>query len=200
MDALQSTLNNERGVAMLAVMIILVLMTALGIAALTITSMENTSAGYARSGEAGVQAAESCVETAVNVIGTVIDMGSIPAGLTHVGSPGPGQGPIPSAQAAGLAAEISLADYNNADQPIGAAAQPDLVINVPQVAPQYRVVGDIDKQFRKLVGESSNPDMDIHFRVTCVSQHLTTGTMSTVQAEYLCIKSNQDTTCKRLPI
>ena len=61
-------LNNERGFALFGVFLTILMMTALGIAAMTMTGLENRMAGFANSTDAAAAAAESCIGTGVNVI------------------------------------------------------------------------------------------------------------------------------------
>ncbi len=195
MDARDTVFGNERGIATLAVMVILVLMTALGIAALTVTNMESTSAGYSRTNEAGVQAAEACVQTGVQVIQQVVMARMVPATLQVPA------GPVPAAAMASLAAELVQLDTNNADVPIGAGASPDLIMAVPVVGPVYQVAGDIDKQYRKVQGSfgDSSSVVETFYRINCFAQHISTGAVTNVQAEYYCYAASGDQTCKRKP-
>ena len=48
---------NQRGVALVTVMLVMIIMTVIGIAALTVTGMENRMAGFQRTGEAAATAA-----------------------------------------------------------------------------------------------------------------------------------------------
>ncbi|MFO0775490.1 MAG: hypothetical protein U0172_12575 [Nitrospiraceae bacterium] len=188
-------MTNERGAAVLVVMVILMMMTALGIAAITVTNMESTSAGYARTNEAGVQAAEACVETGVNVVQQVMLARVVPGTLVWP------NGPIAAAAAPTLAAEIVQLDTNNADFAIGAGSTPDLFINVPAINPAYQVTGDIDKDYRKAQGAFNDPStvVETFFRINCFAQNLTTGSVTNVQGEYYCYASAGDQTCKRKP-
>ena len=52
-------LNDERGMAFLTVMMVLLMLTVLGIAAITVTGVENNMAGLQRTMEASANAAES---------------------------------------------------------------------------------------------------------------------------------------------
>jgi len=54
-------LGNDRGMAMLTVMMVLLMLTVLGIAAITVSGLGNTMAGLQRTMEASANAAESNV-------------------------------------------------------------------------------------------------------------------------------------------
>lgn len=185
------SVKNERGVAILAVMVVLIIMTALGMAALTITNMETLSASYSRTNEAGVQAAESCVQTGINVIQQALAAGSVPATLVWP------NGPV--VNAADLEPEVLLTRLSDPDVAMGAAAAPDLRMNVPVVNAAYSVVGDIDKDFVKISGggEFGGADYATFYRVSCFAQNIMTGSVSNVQAEYYCFTAKGDQQCKR---
>lgn len=193
MPAFGQPIKSQRGVAMLAVMAILVMLTALGIAAITVTSMENTSAGYARTNEAGVQAAEACVATGAQVIQQSLNLGSVPATLVLPA------GPV--VNAAALTPEILLLNTNNPDTPIGPAAAPNIQMNVPTVNPVYLVNGDIDKDFRKQTGsgEFGAGTIETFYTINCFAQNIATGTVTNVRGEYYCYTSEGDQGCKRQP-
>src|SRR5256886_14649974 len=102
----------EEGLALLTVVLLLMIMTVLGIAAITTTSLENRMAGFTRTGEAAAGSAESCVGTAVNIIQQTIDAGTLPAAFLDNAVPA---GPVPQANGPNLQASISGRPDNNSD-------------------------------------------------------------------------------------
>ncbi len=78
-------LNNERGFALFGVFLTILMMTALGIAAMTMTGLENRMAGFANSTDAAAAAAESCIGTGVNVIMQTLQERQVP--LSYVVGP-----------------------------------------------------------------------------------------------------------------
>ena len=190
-------MKDERGIALLAVMVILIMLTALGIAALTMSSMDNLSAGYTRTNEAGVQAAEACVQTGAQVIQQVLNLGTVPATLLFPA------GPV--VNTAALEPEILLLNTNNPDvafdMALGAAANPNLRMDVPTVNPTYRVFGDIDKDFRKQTGsgEFGKATIETFFTINCFAQNTVTGSITNVRGEYYCYTGEGDQGCKRQP-
>ena len=99
-------MKDQQGIAMLSVMLMLILISALGIAATTITGLENRVAGFASTMESSSAAAESCVQTGVRVIQQVMDVsnaGSIPTALLSNQIP---QGPVPATNKTQLELEI----------------------------------------------------------------------------------------------
>ena len=96
--------ENQRGVALLTVMIIALIMTILGIAAITVSGLETRMSGFVRTKEVVSTAAESCEGTAVNIIQQTLYYGLIqPAFLDNAATPGP----IPASNSATVFSEIS---------------------------------------------------------------------------------------------
>ena len=189
-------LNNDRGMAMLTVMMVLLMLTVLGIAAITVSGLGNTMAGLQRTMEASANAAESCLGTGANVIQQAFlpeNASQIPAALLDTSSP---QGPVPNSNKTILENELIGNPENNTDQ---ASGVPNLVM--PGTIGPYRVVGDIDRLYVKMragsgqqqfaaydgagVGAGSN-GVDAYFRISCLATNTATGTESRVSAIYAC--------------
>ena len=189
-------LGNDRGMAMLTVMMVLLMLTVLGIAAITVSGLGNTMAGLQRTMEASANAAESCLGTGANIIQQVFlpENGSqIPAALLDNSSP---PGPIPNGNKTVLENELIGNPENNTDQ---ASGVPNLVM--PGTIGPYRVAGDIDRLYVKMragsgqqqfaaydgagVGAGSN-GVDAYFRISCLATNVATGTESRVSAIYAC--------------
>jgi Tfp pilus assembly protein PilX len=188
--------NDEWGMALLTVMMVLLMLTILGITAITVTGVENNMAGLQRTMEASANAAESCLGTGANIIQQVFlpENGSqVPAPLLDNSSP---PGPVPNSNKTVLQNELIGNPDNNTDQPTGA---PNLVM--PGGIGPYRVVGDIDRLYVKMragsgqqqfaaydgagVGAGSN-GVDAYFRISCLATNTATGTESRVSAIYAC--------------
>jgi Tfp pilus assembly protein PilX len=187
---------------MLTVIMLLVLLTGIGMAAMGLSGLENNMAGLQRTMESSGQAAESCLGTGANVILQTLlpeSGGTVPTALLSNSSP---TGPVPSGNATVLANEISGNPENNIDVavgtgPTGQAAVPNLQMTVGP----YTVVGDIDRLYIKLragsgqqqnaaydgtgVGAGSNGS-DVYYRITCIATNAATGTESRVSAIYAC--------------
>jgi hypothetical protein len=171
-------------------MIITLMAGVLGVAALTMTGLENSTAGAMRMVEEGTDAAESCVGMGVKVIQQTIEIGSVPATLVAP------SGPVPAINAALLGQEIIYL-ANNADVAWGALAAPNITMNVNN----YVVNGDIDKQFVKIragsqqtQGSGQAPASDSYYRIDCQAVNAATGATSRVIAEYQCLLSGD--TCQ----
>lgn len=189
--------QDDQGIALLAMMIILLLAGVLGVAALTMTGMENSMAGAVRVIEEGTHAAESCIGASVNVIQQSIDAGTVPPTLVAP------QGPVPAANAAFLGEEINGVRANDPDVAVGAGSNPNIVMTINN----YVVNGDIDFQYRKQkrggvaslasgyegtgTGAAS---VDLFYRIDCTAQNAATGATSRVIAVYDCLAAGDGCT------
>jgi Tfp pilus assembly protein PilX len=184
--------------------LLLVIMTALAIAAITATGLENRMAGFGTSMESAGIAAESCLGTSVNVLQRTLDAGTVPPTFSP--------SPVPAASLAGpptLAAEIRGEPGAEADPdaPTGVgAAGPDIVLTIPP----YTVNGDIDRLYAKIKSGSglqfaggyegaaagtAGGGVEIFYRINCVASNTATGTVSPVTAVYACTLSGES--CQR---
>lgn len=174
--------------ALLTVMIIALIMTILGIAAITVSGLETRMSGFVRTKEVVSTAAESCEGTAVNIIQQTLYYGLIqPQFLDNAATPGP----IPASNSPTVFSEISgqplpsppaapntiAENYNDS-----AATAPNLVLtNIPG----YTVRGDIDRMYKHLK-EGQGELKEIVYRITCVATNVATGSASTVTSVYKC--------------
>lgn len=199
--------SDEEGMALLTVVLLLMIMTVLGIAAITTTSMENRMAGFTRTGEASAGSAESCVGTAVNIIQKTIDNGTLPAAfLDDAATPGP----VPAANGAGGARTPTL----QAEIMGQADNDPDTVDSVPpntvaQVN-TYVVNGDIDRLYAApkagsamqfaagyegMASGAGGGGIDIIYRIDCRATNVATGASSRITAVYACVATGE--TCQK---
>jgi Tfp pilus assembly protein PilX len=188
------SLRDEQGMALLTVMMVLLMLTVLGIAAITASSLENNMAGLQRGMESSANAAESCLGTGANIIQQVFlpENGSqVPAALISA------SGPVPSGNETVLENELTGNPENSTDVPTGPSAAPNLIMTVGP----YAVAGDIDRLYVKMragtgqqqfsayegtgVGAGSN-GVDAYFRISCVATLSATGTESKISAIYAC--------------
>ena len=205
-------LSNERGMAMLTVVMVLLMLTVLGIAAITASSLENNMAGLQRTVESAGQAAESCLGTGANVILQTLlpeNGAAIPAVLVAPAGPVVATNNNPTI----LGNEIMGNPENNIDVavgvgPTGLAAAP----NIQMTVGPYNVVGDIDRLYIKLragsgqqqfaaydgtgVGAGSNGS-DVYFRITCIATNTATGTENRVSSLYACALTGDG--CQKQP-
>ena len=166
---------NQSGIALLTVMVFMVVITLVGIAALTITGMESRIAGFMRAGEVAASAAESCIGTGVQLLEQTLAGGQMPAGIIP-----------PVVSAIVLGAEILGQDDNNPDV---AGVTP----NTSTTVGTYVVNGDIDRLFIEpksgaslAFDEANIGSLDIIYRITCVASNAATGSTRTIVATYAC--------------
>lgn len=181
--SLEQRAFDEQGMSFMTVMIITLMAGALGVAALTMTGLENSTAGAMRMVEEGTDAAESCVGMGIKVIQQSMGEGAIPATLIAP------SGPVPAGNAAFLGQEINFL-RNNPDVAWGSGAAPNIAMNVNN----YVVNGDIDYQFNKYhpgAGEA----MDYVYRVDCQAVNAATGATSRVIAVYQCLRQPDGDSC-----
>jgi Tfp pilus assembly protein PilX len=187
-ERLMHVRSDERGISFMMVMVLTLMVGALGVAALTMTGLENSMAGAMRMVEEGTDAAESCIGMGVKVIQQSIGDGVIPAQLIAPA------GPVPATNAVLLGQEINFT-ANSPDVAWGAGAVPNIVMNVNN----YTVNGDIDKQFVKIRAGSGSDGQaattDIYYRVDCQAVNAATGTTSRVIAVYQCLRAGNGDTC-----
>lgn len=198
-------LKDQQGFAMLSIMLLLILISALGIGATTITGLENRIAGFGSTMESSSAAAEACVETGVKVIQQALDVsngGSLPTALLSDQNP---PGPVPAGNKAQLELEIMGDPAAVLDAPIGPPFPPGVAAAVPNLSQNigsYAVVGDIDRLYLKprvgsgqqfasaydgtAVGSGSG-GMEIYYRVDCAATNVATGMSSRVAATYSCL-------------
>ena len=195
--------KNEQGIAMLTVLLVMLMMTVLGISAITVTGLENRMAGFMTSMEGATAAAESCAGIGVNIIQQTIDpyggAGTLPAAFLSNATPV--VGPVPQTNATLLTQEIMGSSDNNSDFPDGTGSAP----NLDQTIGAFRVYGDIDRLYIKGsagsgmqqfagyegTGSSAVGSSNIYYRIDCVARNTTTGTSARVTAVYACTTTGE---------
>ena len=195
-----SKVKNQRGIALLTVLMMLMILTVLGIASITVTSMENRMAGFSRNTEAVVAAADSCEGVATNIIQqTLSPPGVLPA--TFIAP----SGPVSAANAAILWQEIYGSSPLPAPAPPGTLAENfnDSPANAPNFTmtnlPGFTIYGDIDRLYSHVKGgQQANGGVanEFVFRITCLATNAATGSSSTVTSVYGCLQGD---TCIKKP-
>lgn len=198
-------LNDERGFALFGVFLTILMMTALGIAAMTMTGLENRMAGSANSTDAAAAAAESCIGTGVNVIMQTLQERQVP--LSYVGPAAVVPANAEGAIAPTLTQEIMGQWNNNADVSVGAGASPD----IQMTAGPFAVVGDIDRlYFKNKVGGSlqfaagyegaaqgaAGGGGEAIYQIDCTATLTATGAASRIQAVFACVSAGGES-CQR---
>lgn len=190
-------LGNERGTSFMTVMLLMLIIGALGVAALTMTGMENSMAGAIRMVEEGTDAAEACVGTAVRAIRLTNDDAEMIQEAAVLIAP---QGPVPASNKSVFQQEINgaMAFRNYPDTPVGAGNAPNLVMNVNG----YVINGDIDFLYSKRrtgsdFADPEKPTYDQYYRVDCVAANAATGTTSRVIVTFDCLNTTGEGCIKR---
>ena len=186
---------NERGTSFMTTMLLMLIIGALGVAALTMTGMENSMAGAIRMVEEGTDAAEACVGSAVRAIRLTIDDPQMTGPAAALIAP---QGPVPAVNQGVFTQEINGTLRNNADVAVGAGNAPNLVMNVNG----YVVNGDIDFLYSKRrtgsdFADPDKPTYDQYYRVDCLAANAATGATSRVIATFDCLNTTGEGCVKR---
>ncbi|MEI8013684.1 MAG: pilus assembly PilX N-terminal domain-containing protein [Nitrospira sp.] len=185
----------QDGVALLTVMMIMLILTVLGIAAITTTGLENRMAGFARTGEEAATAADSCLGVGANLIRqALIPQNSlgIPAPFLSNAVP---PGPVPLINAVILHDEIygrdaaGISTKNGSDT---AAGTPNLVLAVNGLT----VNGDIDYLYNENTSGTAGAITNT-YRITCVASNVASGTTSSVTAVFACTLVAGSTECSK---
>ena len=172
----------QDGVALLTVMMIMLILTVLGIAALTTTGLENRMAGFTRTGEEAATVADSCLGVGANVIRQAlapINAGGIPLAFQSTAG-----GPVPATNSLILYHEIfgkDAAEVSTKNSPDTAAGVPNLVLTVNG----FTVNGDIDFLYNENTAGTGKSSTNV-YRINCVATNVATGTSSSVTAVYGC--------------
>ena len=180
--------GDERGVALLTVMIIMLLMVVLAISAITVTGLETRMSGFVSTKEAMSAAAEACEGTAVNIIQQTLYYSEIKPEFLSTATPA---GPIPAANSATLYSEISGQPLPPpaAANTIGENYNDSATSVVPNLEitsiPGLTVKGDIDRLFKRRK-EGAGELKEIVYRITCIASNAAAGTTSTVTSVYSC--------------
>jgi len=187
--------KNERGTSFVMVMLLMLVIGSLGVAALTMTGLENSMAGAVRMVEEGTDAAEACVGSAVRAIRLTIEDPEMDDTAAVLIAP---QGPVPAINKAMFAQEINGTLRNNADIAVGAGNAPNLVLNVNG----YTVNGDIDFLYSKPrvgsnMADSEKVTRELYYRVDCVAANAATGATSRVIVTFECLEETGEGCIKR---
>lgn len=183
----RTVLSRQDGIAMLTVMLLLLMLTVIGIGAMTVTGLENRMAGFVQTGEASAQLADTCLGTAVNVIQQTIAIHELPLVLRGDQVP---PGPVPQGQFDLTNREIMgfplLTNAPSENNPDTATSAP----NISQTINTYQVNGDIDRLYLEHTpgcdSSFGNSCTKYIYRVTCVATQGATGASSQVTATYAC--------------
>jgi len=197
-----SLLGRQDGVAMLTVLMLTIILTVIGIAAITTTSLDIKMAGGERLREGSVNAAESCMSSAVQIIQQTLQSAAIPTALSG--------GANPVITVSPLQSEIIGSSDANPD-----SADPNASGNAPNavltISP-YTVNMDIDRLYAKpkaggslqfaggyegTAGGAAGGGIEILYRIDCYAR-VTSGSTpisGRITGVYACVATGD--TCQR---
>ena len=193
--------SDQRGVALLTGILLLMVMTVIGIASITLTGLENRLAGYVRAGEAATIAAESCLAVGVRTIEFTIRDSKVPDAILDSASPA---GPVPDANKTALMNEImGVTGFENFTDTLP-ATYPNFNLGIPspsQTLNNFVVQGDVDRLHSKAGSGSStlmiqgyeglgsgaaSGGTEILYQLSCLATNAATNARSKVTAIYTC--------------
>jgi Tfp pilus assembly protein PilX len=197
-------LARQDGVAMLTVLMLTIILTVIGLAAITTTTMDIKLAAGERLRESGTSAAESCMSSGVQIIQQTLASAAIPAALTAGTNPtittplGTGVGQNP------LQAEIMGQSDGNPD-----SAAPGGTPNATLTMTGYTVNMDIDRLYARpksggslqfaagFEGTGTAASIEIIYRVECYAAGGSgaTTTAAKVSGVYACVATGES--CQR---
>ena len=191
---------------MLTVLMLTIILTVIGIAAITTTTLDMKMAGSEKMRESAESAAEACMSSGVQIIQQTLANSVIPAALTAGGTnPTVTVNPLQS-EIMGYPGFLGLGD---SAAPGGA---PNAVLSVPTVNPLFTVNMDIDRLYAKLgagaaaqasggyEGTGGAAGVDILFRIDCYAMNANAATAgqqvaTRITGVYLCRQTGD--TCQR---
>jgi hypothetical protein len=208
--------GREEGVAMLTVLMLTIILTVIGIAAITTTSLDLWMAGGERMRESAVASEEACLSSGVALIQQVLENAAMPAQFTVAGAnpsfPGvfgmvPPQNTLVD-EIMGHFEGTANPDPDIADPatPLDPRYSPNAIFYLPTRAnPVYTVNMDIDRLYKRhVVGGpaefAEGINIEILYRVTCYAM-VNAGTPSqqsvgSLSAVYVCYMRGPDR-CQR---
>jgi len=210
-------LRREDGVAMLTVLMLTIILTVIGIAAITTTSLDMRMAGSERMRENSLSAAEACMSSGVQIIQQTLAVAQLPPTLTAAGAnpavtnAGDPSSPKVIQVANPLQTEIMGGSDQNADtaDPSAAGKAPNAVLSIPSTAnPLFRVYMDIDRlyirskaggamQFANASsGTGGAASLEILYRIDCYAVNVGgTSTAGRISGVYACVATGDS--CQR---
>jgi hypothetical protein len=169
----QAVLGREDGIAMLTILMLTVILTVIGIAAITTTTMDLKLAGGERLREGSINTAEACLSTSVQIIQQTLTNSAVPASILGVANPAILQTPLES-EIMGLPGFEQLPDTADWQVPM-----PPRAHNAQIQIGGFTVNIDIDRLFARpkpggslafAAGyESTGGGVEILYRISCYS-------------------------------
>ena len=190
----QAILRREDGIAMLTMLMLTVILTVIGIAAITTTSMDLKLAGGERLREVSTNTAEACLSSAVQIIQQTLANSAVPVSIQ---GPAP-QNPVimnPITLSQEIRGELGFEQFPDTADFADPAAVPNAVLTVGGI----RVNIDIDRLFarHKPAEDITFPNVggvEILYRISCYSSG-GPNTFGKVTGVYACVATGES--CQR---
>jgi PilX N-terminal len=192
-------LGREDGIAMMTVLMLTVILTVIGVAAMTSTSLDIKMAGGERVRESTLNAAEACMSSGVQIIQQTLQNGAVPGTLTAAGA-----NPVVTVNPLGSEIMGFPGFVGNADSadPNSASFAPNAVLTVSN----YTVNMDIDRLYAQPMsgqpaafgGPAQQAGVQIVYRIDCYATSSVGGATQAaghVTGVYSCVATGQS--CQR---
>jgi len=206
--------GREEGVAMLTVLMLTIILTVIGIAAITTTSLDLWMAGGERMRESAVASEEACLSSGVAIIQQVLENAAMPAQFMVAGAnPSFPNTPFGMVLPSNTLVDEIMGHFEGTANADPDTADPNIVGNTPNAIfylptranPVYTVNMDIDRLYKRhVVGGpaefAEGINIEILYRVTCYAMvNANTPSQQTVgslSAVYVCYMRGPDR-CQR---
>jgi Tfp pilus assembly protein PilX len=209
----QSIIAREDGIAMLTVLMLTVILTIIGIAAVTTTTMDMWLAGGERTRETSVNVAEACLSTGVQIIQQTLQNAAIPGALLTAGNnPQVFQNPLQNEIMGIDNQNADTADPSQASVPLSGYA-PNAQLTMPggytafmdidRLYVQYKVGSAIQfaSGYEGLGAGAASGGVEILYRIECYAGNTPAGgnqvyqVNTRISAVYSCVVSGES--CQR---
>jgi len=194
-------LKRENGIAMLTILMLTVILTVIGMAAITTTTMDLKMAGGERLREVSVNAAEACLSTGVQIIQQTLANSAIPASILGSSNPAITQNPlqseimgVPGFEQSGDTADFHVAgNAPNAGLTIGGST---VNIDIDRLFARPKPGGSLvfAAGYEGVGAGAAAGGVEILYRISCYSAG-GMQTMGQVVGVYACVASGES--CQR---
>jgi len=197
--SLRPALKREDGIAMMTVLMLTAILSVIGVAAMTSTSLDIKMAGGERVRESSVNAAEACMSSGVQIIQQTLQNGAVPATLTAAGTnPVVTVNPLQSE----IMGYLGFVGSSDSADPTSGAFAPNAVLTVSN----YTVNIDIDRLYAQPMsgqpaafgGPAQQAGVQIIYRIDCYASSSAGGVTQAaghVTGVYSCVATGQS--CQR---
>ena len=200
--------GREEGIAMLTVLMLTIILTVIGIAAITTTSLDLWMAGGERVRETAVASEEACLSSGVAIIQQVLENAAMPAQFTVAGAnPRFPNIPFGMVSPANFLVDEIMGHFEKGLTPDPDTADPAMPLdpryspNAILTLPGYTVNMDIDRLYTRhpVGGDATWGDginIEVLYRVSCYAINSSGQPVGSLSAVYVCYMRGPDR-CQR---